>query len=108
LGNVGTSYKICELIADQATNTYLFYQAGTSQGSNGVVNTSTAFGSTTSYVGNDQNNAWLEGNVAEVIFCDVKNSDADRERIEGYLAWKWGLVADLPAGHPYKSFPPTV
>jgi hypothetical protein len=25
---------------------------------------------------------------------------------EGYLAWKWNLVSELPAGHPYKSAPP--
>lgn len=34
--------------------------------------------------------------------------DSTREKIEGYLAWKWGMVANLPSGHPYKSAPPTV
>jgi prepilin-type N-terminal cleavage/methylation domain-containing protein len=102
LGNIGANYKISEMIVDQATNTYLFYQDGTSQGSNGSVNTNIPFNTTTSYIGNDQNNAWLEGNVAEVIFCDEKNSDADRQLIEGYLAWKWGLTNNLPANHPYK------
>jgi hypothetical protein len=106
-GNVGTSYKICELIADQATNTYLFYQDGTSQGSTGVVNTDTVF-SATSFIGNDSNNSWLEGNVAEIIFCDEKNSGADRQRIEGYLAHKWGLTANLPNDHPFKVSPPYV
>ena len=28
------------------------------------------------------------------------------ERAEGYLAHKWGLESELPAGHPYKSSPP--
>ena len=107
-GNVGTSYKICELIADQATNTYLFYQDGTSQGSYGVVNTNTVFSNPTSFIGNDLNNAWLEGNVAEIIFCDEKNSGADRQRIEGYLAHKWGLTANLPSNHPFKVNPPYV
>jgi hypothetical protein len=107
-GNVGTSYKICELIADQATNTYLFYQDGTSQGSNGVVNINTVFSSPTSYIGNDQYNGWLEGNVAEIIFCNEKNSDADRQHIEGYLAHKWGLTANLPSDHPFKVSPPYV
>jgi hypothetical protein len=106
LGAVGASYKISEMIADQAANTYLFYQDGTSQGSNGSVNTNIPFNTTTSYIGNDQNNAWTEGNIAEVIFCDEKNSDADRQRIEGYLAHKWGLEANLPAGHPYKNVAP--
>jgi hypothetical protein len=30
-----------------------------------------------------------------------------REKIEGYLAWKWGLEGNLPIGHPYKSAAPT-
>jgi hypothetical protein len=105
LGNVGVSYKISEMIADQATNTYLFYQDGTSQGSNGVVNANSIF-SATSYIGNDPNNAWLQGNIAEIIFCDEKNSDATRQQIEGYLAHKWGLTANLPSNHPYKSVAP--
>ena len=29
-----------------------------------------------------------------------------RQVVEGYLAWKWGRQADLPAGHPYKNIPP--
>jgi len=31
-----------------------------------------------------------------------------RQQIEGYLAWKWGLQGSLPAGFPYKSAAPTV
>ena len=34
-------------------------------------------------------------------------SDADRQRIEGYLAHKWGLTGDLASGHPYKTAAPT-
>lgn len=31
-----------------------------------------------------------------------------RQKIEGYLANKWGLAAKLPSDHPYKSAPPTI
>lgn len=31
-----------------------------------------------------------------------------RQRIEGYLAHKWGLTANLPSDHPYKTEAPTV
>lgn len=41
----------------------------------------------------------------ELAFSSVL-SDADTEKIEGYLAWKWGLEGSLPGGHPYKSSPP--
>jgi len=43
----------------------------------------------------------------EIIVTNLR-SDNIRQRIEGYLAWKWGLEANLPVGHPYKSAPPTV
>ncbi len=37
----------------------------------------------------------------------VRSPSADtRDRITGYLAWKWGLQGSLPASHPYKNAPP--
>lgn len=39
----------------------------------------------------------------EVIFLA---SDTDRQKAEGYLAWKWGSESRLPASHPYKNGPP--
>jgi hypothetical protein len=45
---------------------------------------------------------------SEVLVINSALSTADRQRIEGYLAWKWGLQANLPADHPYKTLPPTV
>ncbi len=50
----------------------------------------------------------LQGHVAEVIFTNAKQSQANREKVEGYLAHKWGLTGNLDAGHPYKSSPPTI
>ena len=44
--------------------------------------------------------------VGEMVVIASALNDADRERMEGYLAHKWGLVADLPAFHPYKTTPP--
>lgn len=47
------------------------------------------------------------GRIGEVlIFQDATLTDADRQRIEGYLAHKWGLTANLPSGHPYKTVAP--
>ncbi|WP_374576120.1 hypothetical protein [Phenylobacterium sp.] len=46
------------------------------------------------------------GAISEcLLFPDVL-SDDDRTRLEGYLAWKWGLTAKLPADHPYKTAKP--
>ena len=50
-----------------------------------------------------QNNA--DSDWGEVIFTeDVTQSNSDK--IEGYLAHKWGLTTDLPSAHPYKTQAP--
>jgi hypothetical protein len=50
----------------------------------------------------------LDGEIAEVIFTNAALSNTNRQLIEGYLAWKWALQANLPVGHPYKNARPTV
>jgi hypothetical protein len=50
----------------------------------------------------------LDGEIAEVIFTNAALSNTNRQLIEGYLAWKWGLQANLPNDHPYKNAAPTV
>ena len=45
------------------------------------------------------------GVVKEIIFL-THNLESERQKIEGYLAHKWGLQGLLPAGHPYKAAPP--
>lgn len=41
-----------------------------------------------------------------VVFSSAPTTDI-RQKTEGYLAHKWGLTANLPADHPYKTNPPT-
>jgi len=44
----------------------------------------------------------------EIIVLVDGVTDSERETIEGYLAWKWGLEDSLDAGHTYKNAAPTV
>ena len=44
--------------------------------------------------------------VHEFIVLTADPSTEDRQKIEGYLAWKWGLEANLPSGHPYENAAP--
>lgn len=48
----------------------------------------------------------FNGYIAEIIISDQIWSDAERQQLEGYLAWKWGYAAMLPTAHPYKNAPP--
>lgn len=48
----------------------------------------------------------LNGAIGDVLIVEGSLSSVDAEKLEGYLAHKWGLTSLLPAGHPYKSSPP--
>jgi hypothetical protein len=42
----------------------------------------------------------------EIIFYNQYLGSNDRQTVEGYLAWKWGLQSQLDASNPYKSAAP--
>jgi hypothetical protein len=66
--------------------------------------TSTATHSTTT-IGNDSGTTSVRGwrgKIYEVVTLAAEPSTEDRQKLEGYLAWKWGLTYALPADHPYK------
>lgn len=45
--------------------------------------------------------------LAEVVVFNTGLSLSNRQLIEGYLAWKWGLQGSLPNTHPYYSATPS-
>ena len=47
------------------------------------------------------------GGIGEFIMFPSYLDDTQTEKVEGYLAHKWGLTANLPAAHPYKIVRPT-
>lgn len=56
----------------------------------------------------DVSNSYYDGDVAEIIATTSVLTLSNIQLVEGYLAWKWGLVASLPADHPYKNAAPTL
>jgi len=46
----------------------------------------------------------MRGYIYELVAYNSALSTADREAVEGYLAWKWGVA--LPRAHPYFLTPP--
>jgi len=61
------------------------------------------------YIGIDRNfsNRGWRGKIYEIFSTPTTPSTDTRQKLEGYLAHKWGLTANLPAGHPYKTVGPT-
>jgi hypothetical protein len=45
-------------------------------------------------------NDYLKGSIAEFLILDETATSETQSKIEGYLAHKWGLTSQLPAGHP--------
>jgi hypothetical protein len=48
----------------------------------------------------------FSGRYAESVMYEAALNTSDRQSMEGYLAWKWGLQGNLPDGHPYKNTAP--
>lgn len=51
--------------------------------------------------------SYFNGLIAEICIFNAALSTGDRQKMEGYLAHKYGLTANLPGGHPYISSPPS-
>uniref|UniRef100_A0A6C0IAR1 Lectin/glucanase superfamily protein n=1 Tax=viral metagenome TaxID=1070528 RepID=A0A6C0IAR1_9ZZZZ len=50
------------------------------------------------------NEAW-PGHLCEILIYNKSITTKERQQVEGYLAYKWGLRSLLPANHPYKNIP---
>lgn len=58
-------------------------------------------------IGSRTSNSYpFAGLIYEFIITQSYLSVNAIERMEGYLAWKWGTVSNLPSDHPYKSSAP--
>jgi len=44
--------------------------------------------------------------LGEAVFLNRTLTTTERQELEGYLAWQWGLQGKLPAGHAYKTAAP--
>jgi hypothetical protein len=49
----------------------------------------------------------MNGSLSEVLVFNISHTDTQRQIVEGYLAWKWGLQSSLPDNHPFKSAAPS-
>ena len=54
----------------------------------------------------DSTNSGGNATQYEIIALSSEPSPEERQKLEGYLAHKWGLTANLPEGHPYKATAP--
>ena len=67
-----------------------------------------SFGYTIYWIGGGPSGNYITGTVSEALYYHADLTDTQRQQIEGYLAWKWGIQGSLPSGHPYKSVSPNI
>lgn len=58
------------------------------------------------YLGSPNSNHTARWKCGELIYYNRDVTTTERNKVEGYLAWKWGGVSNLPGSHPYKSVAP--
>jgi hypothetical protein len=51
---------------------------------------------------NETESSPIKGYIAEVVFF---TESSDEEKVEGYMAHKWGTASNLPESHSYKYYP---
>ena len=100
------------------TNTFMYdytystsaiagYNNGLQDGSAGAT-TAFASGASTRIGVNGTTTQFLNGTVSEIVIFNRVLSQFERQTMEGYLSWKWGLQTTLPVSHPYFSVQPTL
>lgn len=106
----GTAACVMNWNIDGSYASSSYYKNGTAQGkgtdwSSGTVTDGSA--TKTLFFCSPRSSSTLgDGVLYEVIICNEPLATSDREKVEGYLAHKWGLSADLPEGHPYEGAAP--
>jgi hypothetical protein len=110
------NYRILELIVNRTANMDYAYQNGTLTRSFAITDTTNYTDTVNNMLIGAYNNSagtgiqagyYLSGNVAEIVaYKGVDMNDTNRQNIEGYLAWKWGIQTFLPAAHPYRNVAP--
>jgi hypothetical protein len=101
----GTTYML-EYVFNGTGNSISFFQSG-----NTIISGTPQFtygsGGTTSLIGSYGGGGFLQGQIYDIIVFNNALSTIQRQKVEGYLASKWGLQTSLPFNHPYKSIAPT-
>ena len=90
-----------------STNSYIFMYGSQTNSNSTVANYGTGITSVIGTNGSDPPVEPFNGPMFEMIIFNTVLTTAQRQQVEGYLAWKWGTQASLPGGHLYASAAPT-
>jgi len=77
-------------------------------GTSSTIDSFSFSGTGTTNIGTGVLGDYYQGTINEIVIYNTVLTSTQRQQIEGYLAWKWGLSANLPGPtyHPYRGFKP--
>ena len=90
------------------TNTYVYTNGGTASSMSSSGNFSVSRYNLGRSTNTGDTYSAFSGFTGEVIIYNTLLTATQRQEVEGYLAWKWGLQGSLPVGHPYQTATPTI
>lgn len=105
--NQNQNIILCQTISNNTTLQTFYYL----NGSIAATQSASGFGSTTAntihfFGGGNGPGPYANCDIAEILIYNAEFTLSQRQQVEGYLAWKWGLQGSLPGAHPFKLFPP--
>ena len=113
VSDTNTAFRLLSWTWNRTTQT--LYQNGTSILSSGFTSATTFNSAHKLLIGAYNDGAGgtppysplnLNGVIAEILFIFGPMTTLERQEVEGYLAWKWGLQSSLPSTHPFAKFRP--
>ena len=95
-----TGYQNGSFMGSNATNLLTKLGLGSGTSNPTIIGASVLNNSLTGTV------SWMSGTISEIVVYNSVLSSTQRQQVEGYLSWKWGLNSQLPTTHPYYYLPP--
>lgn len=95
---LNTPTIFCAVFGETTIQHFINGTAGTARTISQTLNTTAGLAIGTVF---SKNSDYWDGSVGEIVSFLGENV-SDRQKMEGYLAKKWGLIENLPADHPYK------
>jgi hypothetical protein len=102
----GTGWNIFMFGYNNATTAFPYRVNGTARATNTFTATGDVNVTAALFLNGNGNNSADVSQVAEILHYNDNLTLGQTQKIEGYLAWKWGLVSSLPVSHPYRTAPP--
>jgi uncharacterized repeat protein (TIGR02543 family) len=89
-----------------STNTASVYINGALMGTDGTASIASDNASSLVIGGETTTSRCADVRIGEILIIPGELTAENRQKLEGYLAHKWGLAGNLPAEHPFKATAP--